>query len=182
MGAIIKNAGITFLTITDGKICKRVSSPTSTSVDRLNKLGNTVHEEFFTGWEGKITSIISKDTDYGKKWEVTLTDSDGLTACMSMDYSSGYANALLKCLPNVDLNAEVTISPKLQQIGDKKKATIFVNQNGKAVKWAYTKENPNGLPELKQIKVKGKITWDDSDIMEFLEAKTKELFNEEAPF
>ena len=29
---------------------------------------------------------------------------------------------------------------------------------------------------MKQIKVKGKPTWDDSDMMEFLEAKAKECF------
>ena len=47
---------------------------------------------------------------------------------------------------------------------------MFLNQNGTAVKWAYTKDNPNGCPSLKQIKVKGQSTWDDSDMMEFLEA------------
>jgi hypothetical protein len=181
MGAINKSAALTFLTITDGKICRRVSAPTATSVERVNKLGNTVHEEFYSGWEGIITNITTKETDYGKNWEVTLQDDDS-TAVLSFGYSSGYAAAFLKTLPNVDLSKSVSLSPKLQTIGDKKKATIFVSQNGQALKWAYTKDNRNGLPDLKQIKVKGKITWDDSDMMEFLENMVKDLFNNEPPF
>lgn len=181
MGAINKTAAITFLTITDGRICRRVTSPTTTSVERVNKVGNTVHEEYYQGWEGIITAITTKESEYGKNWEVTLLDDD-TTAILSMGYSSGYAAAFLKTLPNVDLSKPVTLSPKLQTIGDKKKATIFVNQGGNAIKWYYTKDNRNGLPDLKKIKVKGKDTWDDSDIMEFLEKMVAEKFNEEAPF
>lgn len=181
MGAINKSAAITFLTITDGRICRRVSAPTATSVERVNKVGNTVHEEYYSGWEGTITSITTKDTDYGKNWEITLTDGDG-TAVLSMGYSSGYSAAFLKTLPNIDLSKPVTLSPKLQTIGDKKKATMFVNQGGAALKWYYTKDNRNGLPELKKLKVKGKETWDDSDMMEFLEKMVAEKFSEEAPF
>jgi len=59
---------------------------------------------------------------------------------------------------------------------------MFVNQGGAALKWYYTKDNRNGLPELKKLKVKGKETWDDSDMMEFLEKMVAEKFNEEAPF
>jgi hypothetical protein len=181
MGAINKSAALTFLTITDGRICRRVTSPTGTSIERVNKVGNTVHEEYYSGWEGTITNITTKETDYGKNWEVTIEDGDS-TAILSMGYSSGYSAAFLKTLPNVDLSKPVSLSPKLQTIGDKKKATIFVSQNGTALKWAYTKDNRNGLPDLKQIKVKGKITWDDSDMMEFLENMVKELFINETPF
>ena len=37
------------------------------------------------------------------------------------------------------------------------------------MKWFFTKNNPNGLPPLQKIKIKGKETWDDSEAMEFLE-------------
>ena len=181
MGAINKNAALIFLTITDGRICRRVTSPTTTSIERVNKVGNTVHEEYYQGWEGIITAITTKESEYGKNWEVTLQDDD-TTAILSMGYSSGYSAAFLKTLPNVDLSKPVTLSPKLTMNGDKKKAIMFVNQNGSAIKWAFTRDNPNGIPELKKIKVKGKDTWDDSDMMEFLENMVKELFSNEAPF
>jgi hypothetical protein len=168
MGAIHENNAI-FLTIANGKISRKVAQPTEISNERVNKTGKTVHEEFYKGWKGRITDIRVKDhPDYGKFWNVTLTDETG-DAVLQMNYSSGYSAAFLKMLPNVDLDSDVTITPKLTIEGDKKKASLFLTQHGDPIKWYYTKDNPNGLPALKQIKVKGKVTWDDSDMMEFLE-------------
>lgn len=168
MGAIHENNAI-FLTIANGKISRKVMQPTDTSIERVNKTGKTVHEEFYKGWKGRITDVRVKDhPDYGKFWNVTLADESG-EAVLQMNYSSGYSSAFLKTLPNVDLDSDVTITPKLTIEGDKKKTSVFITQHGTPLKWAFTKDNPNGLPDLKQIKVKGKITWDDSDVMEFLE-------------
>ena len=59
--------------------------------------------------------------------------------------------------------------PNAKKVNDKTKTTIFVAQNDKAAKWYYTRDNPNGLPQLKRIKIKGKEAWDDTEVMEFLE-------------
>ena len=167
MGAVQFSNAI-YLSITDGKLSRRVKEPTATSKERTTKENKVVHEEFFQAWKGRITNITTKENDYGKQWLVTIEDEDG-EAILQMPYSSGYSAAFLKTLPNVNFKEEVVIVPKLTVEGDKKKTTLFINQNGSALKWYYTKDNPQGLPELKQIKVKGKVTWDDSDIMEFLE-------------
>lgn len=168
MGAIMQSNAI-FLTISNGQICKKVSKPTAISKERVNKNGVTVHEEYYKGWKGQITAIeIREHKEFGKFWNVTLTDEQG-DAVLQMKYSSGYATAFLKMLPNVDLKSDVIITPKLTIEGDKKKTSLFITQHGQPIKWFYTKDNPNGLPELKKIKVKGKEQWDDSDIAEFLE-------------
>ena len=182
MGAINNNASVIYLTITDGKICRRVQSPTNNSKERLTKDGRMIHEEQYAGWEGTIKNITTRESDYGKDWVIEIFDGE-TTALLQFKYSSGYASSFLKALPNVDLDMPVTISPKLQIDGDKKKAVIFLNQSGKAIKWYYTKDTPNGLPPLQQIKVKGVNTWDDSEMMEFLEdmVKTK-LKDSETPF
>lgn len=172
MGAV-KQSNAIYLGISDGKISRRVAQPTADSKERINKEGKVVHEEFYRGWSGRITNIATRENDYGKQWMVSLTDDEG-TAILQMPYSSGYAAAFLKALPNVDLTQEVTLAPKLTIEGDKKKTTLFINQGGKAVKWAYTKDNPNGMPELEQKKVKGKTVWDDSEIMAFLEKMVEE--------
>lgn len=173
MGAVNFSNAI-YLGISDGKISRRVPQATDTSVARTTKDGKLVHEEFYKGWKGRITNITTKENDYGKQWLVTLKDEDG-DAILQMPYSSGYSAAFLKALPNVDLTCDVLLTPKMTIEGDKKKTTLFINQHGQAVKWFYTKDNPNGLPVLKQIKVKGKVTWDDSEIMEFLENMVKRL-------
>lgn len=162
----------TYYNISEGKICRQVQSPTAKSKTRENKNGKTVHEEFYDFLEGYITDIRSKDSDFGKRWLVTMKDEDG-EYILQMPYSSGYSQAFLKVLPNADLDVKVKITPKLTIEGDKKKTALFVNQDGKALKHYYTKDNPNGLPSLKKIKIKGKEQWDDSEIMEFLEEMVK---------
>lgn len=173
MGAI-KQSNAIFLSISNGKICRQVLQPTNTSVTRVNKNGKTVHEEFYKGWKGLITGIgVKEHKEFGKFWVITLTDKDG-DAILQMNYSSGYSSAFLKTLPNIDLKSEVNFVPDMKIEGDKKKTTVFITQHGQPVKWAYTKDVPNGLPQLKQVKVKGKITWDDSDCSEFLEKMVNE--------
>jgi hypothetical protein len=168
MGAIMQSNAI-FLTISNGQICKKVSKPTAISKERVNKKGVTVHEEYYKGWKGQITAIeVREHPEFGKFWNITLTDNEG-DAILQMNYSSGYSAAFLKILPNIDLAGDVVISPNLKVVDGKNKTSLFITQHGQPVKWYYTKDNPHGIPELKKIKVKGKEQWDDSDIMEFLE-------------
>lgn len=189
MGAIKQTSAI-YLTIADGKICRRLQTKTPDAIERVTKEGKLVYEEFYKGWKGKITNIKTRENDYGKSWMIELTDEFGVYF-LQMPYSSGYSASFLKALPNVDLTKDVTLTPKLTIEGEKKRSTMFISQDGTGIKWAYTKDNPNGIPELKQIKVKGKTTWDDSDIMEFLENMVNteilpklngEVAEEESPF
>lgn len=170
--ALGNNNNAIFLNIADGKIIRRFQNKTKDSIERtLTKgpnAGKVVHEEHYSFVEGLITDIQTKDSDYGKSWLVTLEDG-GEKYVLQMDYSGGYSSAFLKALPNVDLSSKVKLSPKMTIEGDKKKTTLFVNQHGQAAKHFYTKENPNGLPQMVQKKVKGKMQWDDSEMMEFFE-------------
>ena len=69
---------------------------------------------------------------------------------------------------------------------------ITLYQDGNKIAPAYTKEDPNGLPQMTKIKVKGKEQWDDSDMMLFLENMANNIFsvltatemedNDETPF
>lgn len=167
------NNNAIYYSISDGKICRQFREATPSSKTRVNKNGKTVHEEFYDYVDGLITSITTKDSDYGKFWLINLKDGE-VNQVLQFNYSSGYANAFLKSLPNVNLKEVVKIIPNLKMEGDKKKTTVFITQHGQPVKWYYTKENPNGLPPLVKKKVKGKEVWDDSDSMEFLENMVKE--------
>lgn len=162
------NTNATYYSIGDGKICRQFNSPDNETKERVNKNGKVVHEKFYDFLEGKIVDIGTKDSDFGRSWLITLEDEEG-RYILQMPYSSGYSSAFLKILPNVDLTHKVKITPKLTMDGTKKKTSLFINQRGQALKHAFTKDNPNGLPELEQKKVKGKVVYDDSDIMEFLE-------------
>lgn len=162
-----------YLSIGDGKITKRVKEPTEKSSQRILKNGNTINEEIYDAISGLIVDIQTQDhQQYGRFWNVTLQDG-GESFILQMNYSSGYASAFLKILPNVDLSAPVRIIPTMKMEGSKKRVGLFITQNGQPLKHFYTKENPNGLPPMEKIKVKknGKMTeqWDDNNMMEFLE-------------
>lgn len=174
MATVDFNSAI-YYTISDGKICRQHREPVEGSISRVNKTGKTVHETFHKALKGRITDIKVKDGDYGKQWIVTLQDETGQNEQLQFQYSSGYANGFLRALPNVDMSKEVVIAPNMQVKDDKKKTTIFLSQWSEeekkwiATKWFFTKDEPNGIPDLEQKKVKGKVIYDDSEIMEFLE-------------
>ncbi len=174
-----------YYSVINGKVCRAFKEPTQFSVKRLNKNGKEVHEEFYDYISGVITGIKTKDSDFGRFWIITLKD--GLDEfVLQLSYSSGYSNAFLKSLPNIDVKQKVQFIPKMTvEEGGKKKSTMFIMQGGKPIKWFYTRENPNGLPELKgkpgKGKDKGKTIWDDSEVMEFLEEMVAEKIVPQLP-
>lgn len=174
--ALGNNNSAIYLNVADGKIVRRFQNATKDSKERVlakgPNAGKVVHEEHYSFVEGKIVDIQTKDSEYGKSWLVTIQDGEE-KYILQMDYSGGYSSAFLKALPNVDLSSKVKLSPKMTIEGDKKKTTLFVNQHGAACKHFYTKDQPNGLPQMKKIKVKGKDQWDDSDMMQFFEDMVK---------
>jgi hypothetical protein len=172
MGAVLDN-NVIYLSITDGKISRRVKEQTEGSVQRTTKEGKIVHELLYKGWKGRITNISTKDhPTYGRSWLITLSDDDG-DAVLQMNYSSGYSSAFLKTLPNIDFSKDVTLIPSIKMEGDKKKTSLFVMQDGSALKHFWNKDNPGECPSLEKTKVKknGKVTeeWNDYEMMIFLE-------------
>lgn len=168
-----------FLTISDGKLVLQHQNPIEgVTIERENKNGKIVHEEFFTAIKARITNIQSKDTTFGMVWEIELTDEDGTVYLLSWNYSSRYTNNFFRALPNVDLSQPVKLSPwsmKDKNDSSKKVTGITMYQgaaNGK-IPFAFDKENPNGMPEMVKKKIKGKDVWDDSAQLEFFESMVK---------
>lgn len=195
-----EGAGTIYLSVANGKLVRQYKQATKDSVERVNKTGKVVHEEFYKDLTGVITGIETKENDYGKQWLVAFTDGDDRYV-VQMPYSGRYSSSFLKALPNVVKGDPVRFMP--WEMTDKndasKKVTgiaLYQDQDGNGmvkVPSAFTKEDPNGLPEMVKAKVKGKTVWDDSDMVAFLEQKSKEWIGqpstltadngqEEAPF
>ncbi len=157
-----------FITILQGKFCQRVPEGTPGSVSRVNKVGKTVHEKFYDNFTGKLVDIKTQDGEYGKSWIFSFKDS-GEIYNLQLSYSNSFATAFLKMLPNVDLTKEIKVSPstKIDENG-KNKSSLFINQDGIALKHAYTREAPNGMPDMEQVTVKGQQVWDDTKRLNFL--------------
>lgn len=157
-----------YITILGGKFCQRVPEGTEGAVERTNKLGNVVHEKFYDSFTGKLESIKIKDGEYGKTWNFGFRDG-GELYILQLSYSNSFSTAFLKILPNINLSKEMKVSPSVKEVDGKNRSSLFVNQDGNVLKHAYTMENPNGMPDMEQITVKGELVWDDTKRMVFLQ-------------
>jgi len=156
-----------FITILNGKFCQRVQEGAEGAVKRVNKIGKTVYEKFYDSFTGRLVGIKVQDGEYGKTWNFSFQDK-GEVYILQLSYSNSFATAFLKQLPNIDLAQEMKVSPSVKEVDGKNRSSLFINQGGKTLKHAYTREAPNGMPDMEQITIKGQKVWDDSKRIEFL--------------
>jgi hypothetical protein len=158
-----------FISIVGGRFCIRVPEGTAGAETRVNKLGKTVSEKYYDDFTGKLVDLKTTDGNYGKQWEFSFQDK-GDVYKLQLGYTNSFAKNIIKMLPNADLSKEMKVTPMTKVEADgTKKSSIFINQDGQALKHAYTKDAPNGLPPMTQVTVKGTLVWDDTDQMVFLE-------------
>lgn len=168
-----------YLSVMNGKLVQNVNAETPGAVARQNKNNETVHELLFTGLTAKITNIALVDAKFGKELEIKA-NAGGQNFVIQTGASGGYAFGFFTRMPNLDFDKETEIRP--YAIEDKAKGktnhVIVLYQDGKKIESAFTKDAPNGLPELTTIKdgngneilKAGKPIWDDSARIEFFES------------
>lgn len=158
-----------YITIIGGKFTVRVQEGTPGAVARVNKLGKTVHELKYDSFTGKLVNIRTRDGEYGKTWEFDFKD-EAEVYTLQLPYSNSFSKGILKILPNVDLTKEMKVQPSQKEEDGKTKSSIFISQDGTTLKHKYTKDNPNGMPPMEQVTIKGQVQWDDTKQLEFLQA------------
>lgn len=167
-------SGKIYLSIADGKLVRSFKEANAATKQRITKTGKVVHEQHFDSIVGIITGITKKTNDYGDWLEVSMADGEEQYN-VSMQFSSRYSSSLLKFIPGLNITNPVKIMP--WSMTDKKDATkkvtgitVWQNDGNGWVKINpfFTKDDPKGLPQMKQVTVKGKTVWDDTDMMQFL--------------
>lgn len=105
-----------------------------------------------------------------QSWKILLEDSDGVIS-FEFGAATNVARTWMRTTPNIDLTKEVELTcfPDKE---NEKKTVLVVKQNGAALKFAYTKENPNGMPPPK-LRATGK--WDFGDTEEWLHERNLEF-------
>jgi hypothetical protein len=166
MGLTQRETG-NFITIYQGKFTQRVPEGTVGASQRTNKLGNVVWEKYYDSFTGKLLNIRTQDGTYGKQWIFDFKDNAEVYH-LQLPYSNSFASTFLKILPNIDLSQEMKLTAQMKEVDGKVKSSLFVNQGGNALKHAFTRDNPNGLPPMEQITIKGQQQWDDTAQLEFL--------------
>ena len=185
---------LTYLSVSDGNLVRQFKTANDRTTERVTKTGKLVFEERFKDLTGMITNVNTRENDYGKQWQLTFTDGAD-TYIVSMPFSSRYASSFLKAVPNIDATKPLRFMPwAMKDKNDVSKTVTGVTmyQDGNKIAPAFTRDEPNGLPQMEKIKVKGKEQWDDSAMMEFLEQNAYKTFakqndndlvlDEESPF
>ena len=164
--------GKTFVTIVGGKWTIRVPEGTDGAVAReLTKgpnMGSFVHEKYYSTLSGNITGAMLKNGEYGTDFCLFLED-DGETFDVKMPVPSDYFRSFAKASPNIDVSKELVIG--LGQDKEKGHPFLFLKQGDQTVKSAFTKAEPNGMPEWEKKEVMGKVKWDQEKQNDFLYGK-----------
>lgn len=161
----------TFIRISNGQIALSVNSDFPGATQVVNReTGRVTWVKYYKSIDGYLTKLENKQDHFDEKsynWVLTIEDGDK-TYELSIKERSGYGRSLMNSLPNVDFTKRITFSPYLKVDGSKKKATLYLSQEGENVKWFFTRENPNGLPELiAHVDGRGNTTYDDTAINDF---------------
>lgn len=165
------STGGEYFTVSNGAFVKRVKEPTEASTARTNKQGDTVHEERYRALSGRLTVALLKEGKFGKDWQITLMSEEGAYN-IQMRHGSRYVTDFAKKLPNIDLGQPVRIAPydfEDQQTG-KRRSGLTIEQGGVKVQPAFTRESAEQLPAMVQVRVKGQMVWDSTDLDEAVDA------------
>lgn len=177
-------------TILNGKIAVYQKEKTSTSKTiTSSKTGQSREYEMFKDLSGILKGIYVNTKKVGEVDMELLyiklyCPEEKKNHYLEMFLKSNYAKDFLFRLPNIlDLSKVVKLNP--YKIKDEEKSKeknkecfnegIAIIQEDKKIKRYYTKETPNDLPPLLEIKVKGKPSkWDDTEQLSFLEDLVKQ--------
>lgn len=161
--------------VVNGKLAKQVPEGTEGAVKRtftVVRTGEekTVWELLYPAVEGAITHAAIKDLEFGQVMEVVFKDpSSADSACVSFPFPGRLADAFIQRIVKADLTKPVGLHAGF----DKERNTNFVwlTQGGQKLTATFTKNDPNGCPEMVKKIVAGKPKWDS-------EARTDFLYNQ----
>jgi len=165
-----------WLSIANGQIVKRVEEGTPGAKSRINKVGNMVWEKFFQSVVGRITSINVEVNKFEQKEIKIGIEDEQNKAVLTVNFNSSYGRSLLEQIFNVDLTKNIIFTPWLKVTEDGKKISRLYLSYGKGQK--VEMKFPDGTPEIKWVKVKGKDIIDSVSQAEheaFLDEKLEEF-------
>lgn len=139
-------------------------------------------ENGFNELEGYITNFSLIDEEWEgtpqRKLIIKLTDDAGENFIVKVPFESVYTTQLISFLKSANLAEKLSLVGMFKEDKEgKKRNNILVKQGGKFVKGFYTKDNPNGLPQMVETIVNRKKVWDKSALLEYLENVVVNEFN-----
>lgn len=123
---------------------------------------------------GKLRKVQYREAEHeGNKiqsWKIILDDGENIIN-FEFGATTNVARSWLRITPNIDLEKDIELNCFADKQNEKK-TVLVVRQGGETVKFAYTKDSPNGIPQPK-MRATGK--WDFGDADEWLHEKNLEF-------
>lgn len=173
----------TIITIVKGAFTQRLSvgeeAPEGTQLstrvlEKGPNAGNEVREARADCLERNIiTSASFSTTDYGTNFMLQLVDEDDQDFQLQLPVESQFFAQFVKRIPNIERDKSVTFV--MGKDTEKDRYFLYLAQEGQSVKMAYTRDNPNGMPQPTQ-RANGK--WDWSEQEDFLYKKAQDYIEE----
>lgn len=149
MGLENNNANGTYVNISNGRLV-------------VKQNGEQVFYDQLTGIINNLEFVIDEYNQ--KQYEVlrvTLID-DQDKYILKIRTDSGYFRGFVNALKMANINQPIVISPSSKEENGKTRTTIFLRQNGKPLKHAFTKDNMGDLPQVERVMVNGIEQWDNT--------------------
>lgn len=163
-----------------GKFTREVPEGTEAAETRFaEKTNRKINYLAYGRLTGHLTSVNYNKREHDGRVYRTLNIEMESTAgafALQLNVFSNAARCFFMVMENIDPSLEIRLS--IHRNGEMD--TLFVSQPGhggkwQALKWAYTRDNPNGKPEWEKKTVQGEERWDNSKEIEWLINKLPDI-------
>ena len=127
--------------------------------------GQTVRELQYSHLDGVIVGGEMRTSEYGTEPVLNMQDGEEVFK-LQLPVDGMYFEQIAKRLPNVDPTKNVVFGIGYDKERDRN--FVYVQQDGASVHYAFTKDDPNGMPPPEKKTVMGKDKWDFTDQRNFL--------------
>ncbi len=162
-----------FWTVKNGLLCKRCEENTEGAVKQTKEDGTVYYEIQRPNFTGRLKKVeVRTHDEYGKFLGLHFV-ANGEAVKIEMKFDSGYGFGFLTTIPSAKIDGLILIAPYFKDQDGKKESKIFVkDETCEGKEWCkqfFTKENPNGLPQLVETTFKGKKVWDNTERLSYFE-------------
>lgn len=140
-----------YLSIRNGKVSRYSKTKEEGTTTVKTQAGEERYYFFYDYVDGLITGLKTKQTEFAgqkKTYLVVSLNDEGENYQMEIDLESNYFQSFANAVLNADVNAPIKIIPTMKEVDGKKNTGMIIMQNGQAMKWKFTKENPGGMPDI----------------------------------
>jgi hypothetical protein len=145
------NSSAIYVDLRNGKVMRYSKTNESGTFPVITAKGDTRYYYIYDFIEGHVTNFSTREEEIaGKlklKFQIHLT-SEGETYIVKMDVDSAYFRMFCSVLPNIDWKYPVKLIPRMKEENGVKKSSMIVVNNDQPMKFAFTRDFPNGKPEV----------------------------------